>query len=839
MIGWMILADVLFIGTGLFGPDLPQMIEAAGKMRGAESRVEVREAPDGPLDYHWLNAAAGPGVDPRAVLAGGQVDQLVMTEKMPLTHSLLNHDSVEYGRRFRDLALRGNPSAESFLYETWPALDAGSREDWRKAVQAGWPIWQALVGAINSQSHAGSEGPPMQLIPLAQGLLALEGAIADGKVPGLEDLTQLFDDGRMLNDRGTYFAAMVIYAAISGDDPEGLPVWLGRNRPATLDEAVTAPMAEAMQKVARGLVRRGDMVSGTNPALLRRAQMQVNATVGQDNGFAVLQDPAASYLDGISRPGVAFNLSAVNDWSVEQPFLDVFKTARPWIGHLPGQWGGFDYPELLAAGYLDDQGWPKRMPPEVTHLSTVILTGLDARMISAAGRYVLRYKGKGSIELQGRAQNVDYQQGVIAFDFIPGEGTVHIVLRAIDATDPVREISVIRQDRLALADAGQIFNPDFLARLRGSELLRFMGWMRTNNAVLVGPEDIPRIDDYVWSTDRGVPPEVMVALANELDLDPWFTLPHQANDDLARSYARRVRDTLEPGRRAWVEFSNEIWNGSFDQREWADAKALSAWGAEGAGVQYGAWRAAQVADIWAEEFAPSASGRLVRVVATFTGWPGAEVEMLEAPAWKAADPDAWEPLAPHFDAYAITGYFYANLDDADRMEMLRLSLDESRAAAGRRASEQGLSGPAREAFIRDHRFDLAIDRALVDLRSGALSGDPTGSVEWLIDTIFSHHRRAAAKYRLDLAMYEGGSHVVALPRYQDDEELTAFLTQLNYAPGMGDLYRLLMRGWRRVSDQPFNFYTAIESPSGYGSWGVLRYLDDDNPRWDAVSELDR
>lgn len=838
MIGFSILTDILFIGMGLFGPELPQMVEAAGRMGGAETTVEVRSAPEGPLDYHWLNAAAGPGVDPRAALASGRVDQVLMTEALPLQASLTDHRSVDYATRFRELALRANPAAESYLYESWPALKRGERADWRQNVSSSGPLWQAIVDAVNDQSVGiSADSPAMQLIPLAQGLLALEDAIRAGDVPGLADLRDVFRDDRYLNTRGTYFAAMLIHAALTGEDPEGLPVWLGRNRAATLEEAVTAPMAEAMQRVARRVIR-SDAGAGGNRTTVRRAQMLVDDSITQDDGFVSWQDPNDSYLGGIERRGIAFNLTEVNDWSAEQPFLDVFKTARPWIGHLPGQWGGFDAPKLRDAGYLDEHGWPLRMPSEVTHLTTLILSGLETGMISMAGRYVLRYRGEGRIEVDGRARNVSYKDGRISFDYTPGEGSVAIHLRAIDADDPIRDISVVRQDRLALADAGQIFNPDFLARLRGSETLRFMGWMRTNNSKLVTPDDLPALDDYVWSTDRGVPPEVMVALANGLDLDPWFTLPHLADDDLVRSYARRVRDNLEPGRRAWVEYSNEVWNGSFDQHVWAEAQAQKLWGASNAGVQYGAWRAAQVADIWSEEFAPSARGRLVRVIGTFTGWPGTEDEMLTAPAWQAADPDGWHDLADHFDAYAITGYFYGNLEQPERLELLRRGLNTSRSEAERRADLQGLTGAGREAFVAEHRFDRAIDRAIMELRDGAMSGQPEGTVDWVIDTLFSHHRRAAAKYGLDLVMYEGGSHVVASGAEANDPDLTEFLIALNYSPGMGDLYRRLLRGWQRYSDQPFNFYVAIGAPSQYGSWGVLRYLDDDNPRWHSVSEPD-
>lgn len=838
MIGFALLNDILFIGLGLFGAEMPQMVEAAGRMGGADTVVEARTAPEGTLDYHWMNAAAGPGVDPRLLLGSGRIDQVVMTEALPLADNLRRHGSIEYAGRFRNLALRANPSAETFIYEGWPPLRAGGLPLWRDEVQSVAPLWRAFAEAVDGQTRGPTDARPTRLIPIAQGLVALGDAIAAGDVPGLQDLSQLFSDERHLNGRGTYFATMLIHAALTGSDPKGLPVWLGRNRPPTLEEAVTAPMAEAMQRIARQVVVDSDSGRGTDAAALRRAKALVSGSLGDAGAQGAWHDPNASYLTGVQRAGVGFNLTQVNDWSTEQPFVDVFKTARPWIGHLPGQWGGLDDAGLRAAGHLDPQGWPLRMPPEVTHLSTLIFSGLDARMISMAGRYVLRYRGSGRIELEGRVSNLSQEPGRIAFDYIPGEGSVTINLRAIDAADPIRQISVVRQDRLALADAGQLFNPDFLARLRGAEVLRFMEWMRTNNSRSATVADLPTAEDYVWSSDRGVPPEVMVALANELDLDPWFTLPHLADDGLVREYARRVRDNLKPGRRAWVEFSNEVWNWSFDQRQWADAQAEAAWGVPGAGIQYGAWRAAQVADIWGEEFAPSAKGRLVRVVATFSGYTGAEDEMLMAPAWKAAEPEAWQPLAGRFDAYAVTGYFHANLENAERLALVREAMADSRASAAVRGAEAGLTGPALDAFVDEHRFDDVILRAVQDLHDGGLTGHPEGTVQWTIDTLFSHHRKAAARYGLDLVMYEGGSHVVASGAEADDEELTAFLTALHYSPGMGDLYRRLIAGWRRVSDQPFTFYTAIGPPSGYGSWGKLRFLDDRNPRWDAIVEAE-
>lgn len=837
MIGGGFLANILIVGLGLFSPEMPQMVEAAGRMTGRDTEVETRNGPEGPLVYHWLNAAAGPGADPRAALASGRVDQLLLTEPMPLIDNLSRYHGVEYAARFRNLALRGNPGAQTYIYESWPPLIRGDHDAWRREVIDNGALWQAFVDAVNADDRTGPDAPPARLIPLARGLVALDEAIHAGRVPGLDDLDQLFRDDHRLNERGTYFAALLVHAFVSGSDPTGLPVWLGRNRPATLEEALTEPMARAMQRIAWQVVSTGGGADRGDGDMLRRARSVIGRSVADDRGLAPWQEPDASYLGGIEQRGMGFNLSGIADWSAAQPFLDVFKTARPWIGHLPGQWGGVEEQALREGGYLDAQGWPLRMPPKVTGLTTVLLTGLDARMISAAGRYVLRYRGRGRIEVGGESvSNVEYADGRVAFDYMPGGDSVFIHVRRIDPQNPIREISVVRQDRLVLADSGQIFNPDFLARLRGAELLRFVEWGRTNNSQLVTPEDLPTVADYIWSSDRGVPPEVMVALANELDLDPWFTVPHLANDELIRAYARRVRDNLEPGRRAWVEFSNELWNGGYAQRVWAETQARAAWGVDGAGIQYAAWRAARMADIWAEEFAPSTAGRLVRVISTFTGAPGAEEEMLNAPAWQAADPDGWSALADRFDAYAISGDLAVNLGEAQRLIPLQATLADSRAEAERRAAAQGLTGAARDAFVRRHRFDRAIDAALAELRGGALSGQDEGTLNWMVNRIFSYHRQAARRVGLDLVMYAGGSRVVMDGEAAAGEELQDFLTALTYSPGLGDLYRDLIGAWRRVSDQPFNHYTAFNGPGRHGSRGLLRFLDDENPRWDAVAE---
>ena len=143
-------------------------------------------------------------------------------------------------------------------------------------------------------------------------------------------------------------------------------------------------------------------------------------------GTLLLTTSPAFAQDSERRGQMAINLAGVTDWSPQQPFLDVFKTARPWIGHRKRGWGGATYEELRSAGYLDAEGWPVAISPELGSIGTLILTHLPEDAIDTAGHYRLQFEGNGIVEVSGRAQNVRYGKNEVTFDFTPGEGFVEI-----------------------------------------------------------------------------------------------------------------------------------------------------------------------------------------------------------------------------------------------------------------------------------------------------------------------------------------------------------------------------------------------------------------------------
>jgi hypothetical protein len=102
--------------------------------------------------------------------------------------------------------------------------------------------------------------------------------------------------------------------------------------------------------------------------------------------------------------------------------------------------------------------------------------------------------------------------------------------------------------------------------------------------------------------------------------------------------------------------------------------------------------------------------------------------------------------------------------------------------------------------------------------------------------VLPHHAKVAADHGLRLVMYEGGTHVVGYGAQVNDPILTDFFIHLNYTPEMAALYDRLLAGWAALTPEPFNAFVDVSAPSKWGSWGALRHLTDENPRWRVLAK---
>ena len=129
--------------------------------------------------------------------------------------------------------------------------------------------------------------------------------------------------------------------------------------------------------------------------------------------------------------------------------------------------------------------------------------------------------------------------------------------------------------------------------------------MRTNGSDVKSWADMPSKDSP--TSTSGIAIEYMAQLANEVGAIPWFTRPHQADDDYVCRFATYVRDNLDPALSVRAESSNEAWNFSLSQASWLRDQSIAEWGEE-RHIDFHAKRATEVARIWEDVFAGKPEG---------------------------------------------------------------------------------------------------------------------------------------------------------------------------------------------------------------------------------------
>jgi len=481
------------------------------------------------------------------------------------------------------------------------------------------------------------------------------------------------------------------------------------------------------------------------------------------------KDPAAA-----RRSDVGVNLDGASDWMRPWMFVDAFKQARAWTGGENAALG-----TSLGALRLDDRGNVISLRPgqsAYTYLFT------DSKGHYPGGRYVALFAGRGELRWSGDAVVVSEQPGTVVLDVKPAKGIL-VQLARTDASDPIRDIRVYMPGFEDPADAPR-FHPKFVERLRPFSVLRFMDLQATNDSQLSRWHERPKPYDATQTTRRGVALEHLLELVLQLDADPWFCMPHLADDDFVRRFATLVRNRLPPQRKVYVEHSNEVWNGMFAQARYARerglALGLSKDGYE-AQLRYHAQRSLEIFRIWEQVF--GGSDRLVRVLGSHFANPWASETIL-----------GWRGAYRHADALAVAPYF------------------------GRQ-----FSAPARAPEVRTWRPERLIEAC-------------RGEIDLALDQVEALATMARSR-GLDLIAYEAGQHLAGRGGTQSDTALTRLFVSTNRHPDMKSLYERLLVGWHTRGGGLMLMFSFVSSSGKWGSWGLLEWQDQPReraPKYDSV-----
>jgi hypothetical protein len=501
------------------------------------------------------------------------------------------------------------------------------------------------------------------------------------------------------------------------------------------------------------------------------------------------QSPAA----GAPRPApaqtrLAMNLSSIQDYGGELPFVDVFRASRNWISQARGLPHGKG--PLLQ---LDEHGWVKAIEPGAW-AETLMCTDLGGKY--PAGQYTVLYDGKGKIEFGRDARVVSEAPGRIIIEVTPRNGFT-LMLRDTDPADYVRNIRVIMPGFDDAYAREQVFHPAFLARWKGMASLRFMDWMRTNNSRQGSWDARPKLSDATWGAGIGAPLELMIDLSNRLKIDPWFCMPHLADDDYVRRFAEMVKARLDPSLKPHIELSNEVWNGQFQQTKWAQERGVALglgdksrpW--EG-GARFYAQRSVEIFRIWEQVF--GGRERLVRIIAWQAG-SGAD--------WTDGRLLAHTRGAADVDALAIAPYFSMNIPGrSDRPDALTAEVVAT----------------------------WTLDQVFAHLESESLPK----AIESM-----KRHKAVADRHGIRLMCYEAGQHLVGIRSGENNDAMTKLFHQANRDPRMGQLYRRYIDAWRETGGDTMAIFSSVGRWSKWGSWSLAEHFEQrpaESPKYLAVLE---
>lgn len=520
---------------------------------------------------------------------------------------------------------------------------------------------------------------------------------------------------------------------------------------------------------------------------------EVTTTNGQSS--RTIQQGVAANSDS----PLGTNVGAVTDSSPVWPFVDAMKTSRPWISGTDGTW------DDGRAIDVDSNGWVRSLQPGQVARTLMFW---DLSHPYPTGKYTVLYEGKGTLAYSGGAR-LDAASSSPGRDVLDvGTGGIALVITSTDTSDPLRNIRVIMPggvcsnderrhcDASTSCDRGascrdfetayqdQVFHPDFLKSLEKYRVLRFMDWEQTNSADERTWETRPKAEDARY-TVNGVPLTVMIDLANRLHADPWFNIPHVADDTYVTEFAKTIRDGLASDRKAYIEHSNEVWNGAFPQSSYLTERGLSSGLSDNpfeASLRYHSKRSIEIFKIF--ETTLGEASRLVRVM-------GAQASN----TWTSTTELDFQDALQHTDAVAIAPYFGAELGGPDQANRIR-----------------GMSPDALMDEIEARWLPQAAD--------------------WV-----ASQAEAAKQRGVQLVAYEGGQHLVGVNGAENDATLNALLDAVNRSPRMKTFYESYLQSWRDKGGDLFVHYIDCGSYSKWGRWGALEFEGQpraDAPKFDAL-----
>ena len=530
-----------------------------------------------------------------------------------------------------------------------------------------------------------------------------------------------------------------------------------------------------------------------------------------------------------ANPGnrLGINVSPLHKLTSSVPFIDIFKVSRGWITSCEFNWQknhaidpgctkrtAFNTNESHLVS-LDRHGWVKRLPARgESPIFTTVNSIWDMPPHFPLGDYFITYQGDGDISVHGDLDVKQQRPGRIDFKLKSSKG-LRIHLKSINPRNYIRNIKVIPKKYESIYRT-QTFNPEYLRTIRPFNALRFMTWQNTKDTQLKHWNGRTTPTHAHYYNNAGVPVETMVDLVNTINASPWFSMPHLATNGFISNFARTVKQRLKPGRKVYVEYSNEVWNMMYPATHYAAREGLRLWPRAypklnvnnrkmKLALNYLGKRTKEICGIWKQVFGGRRND-VICVLSSYAGGPTLGEEALSCPLVGG------QPCSKSIDAYAVGPYFG---DYIARIENRNLVRNWSR---------QGGQG---------------INNLFTEILRGGLVRDqyPGGAMERLTEVRIKPNVKLARKHGLKLLAYEGGQHLLRVdrPHVIHDEKIFEFFSKANQHPRMAQAYSRYLNTWRNQGGGLLMHFNGIATINNRSYFGMLDNVEQhSSPKYNAL-----
>jgi hypothetical protein len=252
----------------------------------------------------------------------------------------------------------------------------------------------------------------------------------------------------------------------------------------------------------------------------------------------------ASFLGATPTGRINLGLNGLIYYMAFYSFLNAWKTGAPiqvikngvsyWSDKPPG------FSDSAWGTFLDKDGeLVNPLPANTTRMERIFYSSTQDGLPEGFNRigepWVLKWDGTASSVTIVPALSQDRVGNRIEWVWGINEGEQRLVFSGIDLNDPPRNVRLCEARHETFLNAGELFNPDWLAKVHeGSGIIRFMDWQRTNgNRSTLRFSNIPDENYFSYGGDAetplirgGLPVTIMSALANKVQSHPWVCIPH-------------------------------------------------------------------------------------------------------------------------------------------------------------------------------------------------------------------------------------------------------------------------------------------------------------------------